>query len=108
MVLYCVKRKSKEEKIKEIHVDWDGIDGGYREDPPVAAGFSVGSTSPITTVVPPVYVPSDTIEKPNYASLSYSLALENTNLVKPDVYEGSKNKTKPDSDANSRSMDGLL
>ncbi|KAG2213447.1 hypothetical protein INT47_009121 [Mucor saturninus] len=110
-VLYRIKRKGKEENLKEMHVDWDGIDNGYREDPPVVTGFSLGSGSPTTTAVPPIYVPYDAenvAEKPNETSQAHSSVLNNDHLIKPDVYEDIPRKTKPDNDNNNRSIGGLL
>lgn len=94
-----------------MHVDWDDIDHGYRENPPVAAGLSLGSKSPTTTAVPPIYVPYDVAtvaEKPNEALRARPQALDDSNLVKPDVDENIPKITKPDNSNNSRSIDGLL
>ncbi|KAI7887676.1 uncharacterized protein EV154DRAFT_573583 [Mucor mucedo] len=77
--IYRKKTRAKEEKIKEIQVDWDVIDGEYREDPPYGGRFSAGSANMSSTVVTP-----NVYEKPGQPYNTYSLALADSNLIRPD------------------------
>lgn len=91
VAIYYKRNKDKEEKMKELHVNWDEIDGEYREDPPFGTGFSVGSTT-----LNHAGTPYTVSEKPDQSIHTYSPALADSNMVKPDVYEDIPTKTKPD------------
>ncbi|KAG2213443.1 hypothetical protein INT47_009117 [Mucor saturninus] len=91
--IYHKKNKSKKDKMKELQVDWDEIDGGYRDVSPFGAKFSGNSTNMSNAVVPP-----DTSEKnQGQSSNAYSPALANSTPIKPDIDQGIRTKTTPNS-----------
>ncbi|KAG2207696.1 hypothetical protein INT47_011816 [Mucor saturninus] len=77
--IYRKKTRAKEEKIEEIQVDWDVIDGEYREDPPYGGKFSPVSADMSSTVVTP-----NVYENSGQPYTTYSQALVDSNLIKPD------------------------
>lgn len=77
--------------MKELHVDWDGIDGGYREDPPFEGGFSVGSVNMSNAAGQP-----NKLEIPSKSLNTYSPTLTDSKMIKPDLYENSQTIIKPD------------
>ncbi|KAI7893869.1 uncharacterized protein EV154DRAFT_549554 [Mucor mucedo] len=93
--VYRKRNKDKEEKMKELHVNWDEIDNEYREDPHFGTGFSVGTTNMSTTAASPTVS-----EKPSQHHHTYSPALAETNLIKPDVHDDLPTRIKPDGTRN--------
>ncbi|KAG2207695.1 hypothetical protein INT47_011815 [Mucor saturninus] len=77
--IYRKKTRAKEEKIEEIQVDWDAIEGEYREDPPFAGRFSPGSENMTRTIVTP-----NVYEKPKQSYNTHTIALADSNVIKPD------------------------
>lgn len=79
--------------MKELHVDWDKIDGEYREDPQFRSGLSVGYTNMINAMVPPIE-----LEIPKSQSLNTHLPdLTDSKMTRPNIYENLQAKAKPDS-----------
>lgn len=82
--------------MRELPVNWDAIDGEYRDNPPFGAGLSTGSK----TVTSPVILP-DSAEKQAQSVNTYSPALAASNLIKPDVDQNLQPKRiKPDLENN--------
>ncbi|KAG2213444.1 hypothetical protein INT47_009118 [Mucor saturninus] len=80
-VFYHTKNKYKEEKMKELHVDWDEIENEYREAPPIGVRISVGSSRMKDNLAPP-----DTLEANTGRSLdTCSPTLTDVNTIKPDT-----------------------
>ncbi|KAG2213479.1 hypothetical protein INT47_009153 [Mucor saturninus] len=71
--LYYKKYKDREE-MNGRQVNWDDIDGEYREDPPFVTKYSEGSTNMRNTLAPP-----DVSGKESPSQYTHS------NLIKPDV-----------------------
>ncbi|KAI7893857.1 uncharacterized protein EV154DRAFT_600475 [Mucor mucedo] len=91
--IYHKKNKSKKDEMKELQVDWDEIDGGYRDVSPFGAKFSGDSTNMSNTVVPP----DISEENQGQSSNAYSPALANSTPIKPDIDQGMRTKITPNS-----------
>ncbi|KAI7887677.1 uncharacterized protein EV154DRAFT_573588 [Mucor mucedo] len=77
--IYRKKTRAKEEKTEEIQVDWDAIEGEYREDPPYGGNFFAGSANMTRTVVTP-----NVYEKSSQSYNAHPIALADSNIIKPD------------------------
>ncbi|KAG2213448.1 hypothetical protein INT47_009122 [Mucor saturninus] len=84
----CIRKRKREkanEKMEELEVDWDNIDTGFREEPPVLSTYYNNSMSPSTTLVSSPQIPSSTGDHKVIRRSMYAPALApEINLVKPD------------------------
>lgn len=74
--------------MKELHVDWDEIDGEYREVPTFGASLSTGSSNMKETVVLP--------DAPEKKSSQFLETCSPSSLMKTDLEESLQTKIKPD------------
>lgn len=94
--------------MEELEVDWDHIDGEYREEPPIPTAFVEDMRNPTSTVVSAIQVPSSLVEKPNQPFNFSPTLVADKSLIKPDVYDDLRMRTMSNNNNNNRSIDSLL
>lgn len=84
----CIRRKKRadsKEKIQVLEVDWDNIDNGFTEGPPVLNTYYEESMTPNSTLVSSPQVPSSVDDHKTIRKSMYAPALASEiNLTKPD------------------------
>ncbi|KAI9273811.1 hypothetical protein EDC94DRAFT_689831 [Helicostylum pulchrum] len=83
IIVFCIRKKkraSSEEKMEEMPVDWDHIEGIYKEDPPGSSVNFRDSRSPTGTMLSSRQVP--------FSSVDHHVTRTSTQspVVVPDVY----------------------